>query len=304
MGMPENMRGAIRSMVPVVQFMFVAYDAEPPTSSDTRYSSVLATTSPGGDWHNIFTALEANQRITTIFYQALPGRANKLWLTHGREIGYLDMPDDIHNPVNDRNMRYNWIGHLTTAWIDFDTPELDHFFDELRLTTRNLNGERSIRVDYKTNSDESADTWTPFPVDYFTSPFEVLTVGDSGVTGRRIRFRFVFKGDTVTPLAINTTEVRGVQMNEVLYDLSLDVTFQDRLMLMNTLEEDDTALAAIQVLETWKESATPLTLRCAIPGAGVLIDNVRGHIDPVSLVYQEWDERGVKVASNVVFKQL
>ena len=99
--MPASRRGAITSLRAVVQYLFAAYNG-----GSSRYSSILATSSPGGDWHSIFIAPEIGMVISEVFYQTVPGVTNRLWFDYGGYIAYLVMPDDTHSPLNDSNMAY------------------------------------------------------------------------------------------------------------------------------------------------------------------------------------------------------
>jgi len=302
-GMRNTKKGSFKKLLPVVQYMFGAYDAG---AGDGRYSSVLATTQPGGDWHNIFTAIEKNQRISTIHYQAVPGRVNRLWMIHGRDIGYLEMPDDIHNPVNDTNVRYAWWGYLTTGWIDFDSPELEHYFDDLRVMTRNLGTDKTLRVFFKMNRDEPGDPASDWQglAGFTQSPYERISIGGGGSTvwGQRIKFRIAFMSDSFATPVLNAFEVRGNQMNEVKYDFTIDVRIEDRLMLMSGDDSTQKASAVVNQLAAWQEKAAPLTLRFAGPGMSGIIDNVKCHIDPVSLAVTEWDNEETKLTGNILVK--
>jgi hypothetical protein len=308
-GIPLGRRGYIASMVPAVQYLYIAYDAGITTSdrltaSSGGRSSIMCTTSPGGDWHELFRAFGNNQRISVIFHQNVPNTHNRLWFTHGRDIMYLVLPDDTHNPVNDQSMRFIWEGYLTTAWYDFDNPELNKYFDVVRLISKNLQTHMSIRVDYKVDADGdlfSPNTWTPFPTEATSPPYTSLAVGNGSVTGKRIRFRIVIQSDTKFPAILHSFELRANQMNEIKYDLVFDIGVGANLQLMGQEDSASSADSVIDIIESWKEYAPPLTMRCAMPDGGTLFDNIRGHIDPVSWVTQEWNEIETVMRGNITF---
>ncbi len=309
MGMPEGRRGYVAAMQAVLQYLYVAYDA------GTGISSVLCTTSPGGGWHELARGREAGQSIGSVFYQAVPGLTNKLWIMHGGDIGYLVMPDDTHNPIGDAAMRYAPESYVTSAWLDLDSPELDHYFDEVRVMSRNLlDKRRRLRLQYKVDTDDdalanaaaprtAAQAWVSFSDEVVTSPLAVRPVGAGRVTGKRIKIRAVLTSDTREPCPISWIELRANQMNEVLYQFVFDMTVDDRMMLMSGSDSTEKAEAVLNVLRGWQEIGTPLTMRIAPPAGGRIMDNVIGHVDPIGLVVQEWNDERTKLSGSITFMQ-
>ncbi len=303
-GMPLGRRGAFTGIVPVMGYMFCGYAGLLATDK----SAILATTSPGGDWHEIFRAFEAGKQITSIYYQSIPYRANKLWIVMGNQIGSLCMPDDAHNPRNDDYVRMAPEGYVTTSWYDFDTPELDHYFDELRFLTENAQATSTsnlkIEVDYQTDVAYDSTVWTRFPLASIvtTSPYKKLAIGNGLVTGNRIRFRLRILGDVSGSIILNSTELRANQMNEALYDVTFDFRSGDRITLLNGNDSTGMAIDAINVLESWKEDATLLTMRVALPGGGTIFDNLVGHIDPVSMLTAEWNDQETTILGSITLK--
>lgn len=309
MGMPEGRRGYVADCQAALQYLYVAHDA------GEGVSCVLCSTSPGGSWHELARAREAGQPIGSVYYQTVPGLTNKLWIMHGADIGYLVMPDDTHNPIGDAAMRYAPECYVTSAWIDLDSPELDHYFDEVRVMSRNLSRSRSLKLQYKVNVDDdelsnassprtAAQAWTTFGgEDVTSSPLAVRAIGDGKVTGRRLRLRAVMTCDTHEAQVINWLEVRANQMNEVLYQYVFDVTVDDRMMLLNGNDSTDRAAEVLEQLQAWQETATLLTMRIAPPAGGSIMDNVCGHIDPVGLVVAEWNDEHTRLSGSVTFMQ-
>lgn len=295
-GMPIGRRGAITALRPVVQYLIAAYDA-----GTGGKSSILVTSSPGSDWHEIFRAMEAGQRIRSIFYQTVPGKANKLWMMYGDFLAYLVMPDDTHSPLNDANMRYAPRAALTTAWFDFDTAELAHFFQYLRVLARNVGALfTDMPVYYQTEANET--TWTSCGSVTSSGTIQQLTIGAGSVTGSKVRFRLVFNCDTVTPTVLKSYELRANQINEALYDVLIDLEFADWVMMMDGGDSRVKAGSLLATLEAWKLSATPLTVRCAVPQLAGLLDNVRCNIDPFSLLTGEWADWSVVLNGNLQLK--
>jgi len=307
-GLPNARRGRVSGFVPVPNAAYLGYDA------DDGVSSVYATLTPGGSWHEIFRPWGTDQRVRGMYYQSVPLLPNRLWvhLAQAGDIGYLTMPDDTASPLNDNDMLYTWESYLVTSWFDLDSPELDHFFDELRLMTLNLGSTSStgsdtgsptgkrIEVDYQVDDADGESPWARFSADVTTSPHQILGYGDNLVTGRRSRFRLrLLTDDEATPVIVQSTELRGNTMNEVLYDYIMDFTLKDKLQLLNGADETQTMAEKLAQLEAWQEDATPLTARFAIPP----FDNIRCHIDPVSLVPASWAPDETKLTGSLTLKQ-
>jgi len=302
-GMPPTRRGTVADFQAVLQYGFIAWNGG---EASSYLSAILATPSPGGSWHELFRMPSANLTIQSLAYQSIPILPNRLWFQGGHDVAYLTMPNTAQNPLNDSDMRYTWEGYLTTAWIDLDTIELDHFWDELRLFTRHLSSGTPpalVEVDYQTDAASDASAWTRFTSAYNTSPVQMLAVGNTSVTGRRLRLRLrLLPGSTTTPVVINELELRANQLNEVLYDYVLDVRWGDRMMLWHGGEAraaSEQAGAILAQLNAWKGNAAPLTLRTRHP----LIDNVRGHLDPVALTPASWDPDEQALAGSLTFRE-
>lgn len=296
-GMDASRRGRVSDFRPILQYGYGAINA----GSGAGLSSIMATTSPGGDWHELYRARGPGRQICDLFYQSIPGVCNRLWFSESNGIGYLHLPRDAHSPLNDPNMRYCDQSVVVTSWIDGDSADLDHFWNELRLYTRNLGafGGGRIEVDYQADDDND---WTAFPASgvFATSPHQIKPVGDGTVTGRRVRFRLrLHTINTDTPVIVNALDVRVDVMHEVLYDYVLDFQSKDRLMLLSGKDSRTRSIAALAQLEAWQEDATVLTWRCVIPA----FDNLRGHIDPVSLVPRSWRKNNTELIGSLTFKQ-
>lgn len=294
-GMPANRRGRATDFRPVLQYGYIAWDG-----GDDNYSAILATPAPGGAWHELYRAPTAGKRITSVFYQTIPLLGNRLWFNEGPDFAFLSMPDDTHTPAHDSAMQYRWEGYMVTSWVDLETPALDHLYEVLRFFTRNLGNGLEVQVDYQVDDADDADDWSRCPVPVDTSPYQVLTVGDGEVTGRRARFRLRLLTDDVSvPAVVNAMDLRAVTMNEVKYDYVIDLTVESQVALIYGGDSTTTMEAAAAQLESWQEDATPLTMESVIDAFGLVV----GNIDPVSLVVASWAPDETKLAGSITIRE-
>jgi hypothetical protein len=294
-GMPSNRVGVVADFMPVLQRGYVAYDG-----GDSNYSCVMATTAPGGSWHELYRSNEAGARITSVFYQHIPNLINRLWVWQGADVLWLATSDDTHNPLNDSQMLYAHEGYIVTAWYD-ESVDLDHFYDKLRMFTKNLvsGGARRVEVDYQVDGAGDGDTWNRSNVDYSTSPYQTENVGNGAVTGWRIRLRLRFLSSAqATPVVITSMDIRQNVVNEALYDYIIDIREEDRLMLLNGADETATAISVINQLTQWQQQADPLTMTCVVPS----FSSATGNIDPISLVPLSWNPKNTSMAGSITFK--
>ncbi len=297
-GLPSDRRGRVSDFRPVHQYAYVCIDA------GDGYSSILMTTSPGGDWHEIYRAPEADRRIRSMYYQSVPSGVNLLWYLEGGDVGCVLRERDTASPLNDSYMAYSPEGYVVSAWIDLDTPELDHYWDEMRLFSKQLGDDYTgfVRMDYQVDNDAA---WTPAPVGgwytFTTSPYQRQNIGNGLVTGRRFRYRLVFSSAVLTsPIVISALEVRANTMNEVLYDFILDFLTEDRLQLLTGEDTTEQATSVFAVLAGWQEDATPLTFTSVL---GSPFTAISCHIDPVALVPRSWESRATKWSGSLTLKQ-
>jgi hypothetical protein len=295
-GMPAGRSGRVTDWTTILHRAAIAYDADAAGTS-----SILITTYPGGDWHEVYRAPKVGRRITTVAFQSLPDVPNRLWFCEGGDLMYLYLPDDVLNPVNDPAMRYIWEGYLTMAWIDLDTPELEHFWHLLRLFTENLSTTygRRIEVDYQLDGATDASRWQRMSQSFIISPVQVEPVGGGHVAGWRIRFRLRLLTETAeTPPIVQAIEVRANTLGEPLTDFILDIQKGDRMMLIGGAEDRDSAQKALNQLALWQISGYPLSTTSVLP----FFDGWTGHIDPVSVVTKKHEDNTVSLVGSITFK--
>lgn len=321
-GMIWYKQGTVSDFRPVLQYGWTALKGLPKersTNQVARQSTLLATTTPGGDWHEIFTypiqlttatgssgtefVPYEQYPIMAIAYQAVPYNTNRMWIAQGSEIWMLYMPGSYNNPVQDTDLIYAPYSYLTTGWIDYSAPELDKYFDELRLYFKYVSDSQtpcSMGIDYQLDNALDRDSWT-----YLTNVSASGYVQQSvGVTGRRIRFRFRQLTQALyNPGLLTSWELRSNIMNEVLYDFTASVRVEDKVEAYVGYETDgsNTAQAALAILQSWQEDATPLTM-----GYRTLTGYINGvsvHLNPVPLVVVATEENDIRLVGQLTLKQ-
>ena len=131
--LPFGRDGVDAAYAPYVSWLFVANDAG---SSGT--SSVLVY--DGLNWHEMMRGF-ANKRIRDVFIQTVSGGRNRLWIDHGGDSIYIEMPYLKGNPLDDTGMSYMHESVVESAIIDMGTAsKLPKYIKELTVTADNLDG--------------------------------------------------------------------------------------------------------------------------------------------------------------------
>lgn len=315
-GLPTLRKGRIVDFVPVLGHGYVAIDAM------NNYSTIMATISPGGGWHEIYRAPKG-ERIRSLYYQPMPdGAPNRLWFSQGNDICFLPMPQDMLSPLNDiavEGMLFHWEAYVTTSWFDFGSPSLDHFFDRLTFSTDYLDGFTILgnalagsrlaayyQVDTGLDIEQGdAVSWTNIGSEALFGTYNSLPIGPNhNVTGRRIRFLLRLNVSSAGGAAflprVRMMELRANEINEVLYDYNLDIRIEDRIELLNGQQSTARAQDILSVLESWQTRATPLTMRSIVP----VFDNIRVNLDPLSVVPVTFERGETRLVGGLSLKQI
>jgi len=304
-GMPLNRRGTIISAQPIFGFMACAVSSD---RAQGWISSILATPAPGGSWGELFRGLIADYSIDNLYYQNIPILSNRLWFSHGGHPCYMFMPNSAQNPLNDTpststspytGMVYSPGALLKTSWIDHEAPEREHDWSELRVYTENLAAapygtiRPAMTIWPSTRTDLTAIT---------TSPYQYQNITQ---VGNRAQLEFSLEaGDSRIPPVLRSFTLRGVQMNEVRYDVRIDFEHADNIQLVNyegdAIDADMQTRAVLAVLDSWQEKSTRLTLRTR----SSLLNGITGHIEPVPYTLMAWDEEQRKIQGSIMFRQV
>jgi len=303
-GLPLDRRGNVVSAAPIFGFMACAISS---LQNQGWVSSVMATPAPGGAWHELLRGLTVNYPIDSLFYQNIPLISNRLWFSHGENPCYLFLPNSAQNPLQDTpstatspypGMVYGPAAVLKTSWIDFDAPEREHDWTELRVYNENVGAapygtiKPRITIWPASTSDLTEVTELPYQYQYLD------------IRGNRARLTFILEQrDARIPAVLRSFLLRAIQMNEVRYDVVVDFEHSDNLQLNNyggqAIDPEEQTLAALAILDSWQEKSTRLTLYTRHPA----VNGIRGHIEPVPFTCLEWDAESKKLTGQIMFRQ-
>ena len=228
-------------------------------------------------------------RLHDIHMQMVPGKIDRLWITHGADILWIPMPNTSFNPLNDLNFRYTHEAEVITGWFTLGFLDVSKFFKSLKLYSESLSGtSQYIGVDYQTETGTLVSGWTAISDDFDTSPYqEVLISSSYNVTGRRIRFRYrLYTDDNTKTPVIRATVLDTLMRFPVKYMYSMNIRLEDypashvgRKDYLTTVED------ITSQLETWSDAPTILTFRCVFSP----YDNKRVVLEPLSMNPTEVD---------------
>ena len=113
----------------------------------------------------------------------------------------MRLPNQTDNPRHTQSADHPLItGEFITSWMDWNRPNVLKAFNRFTLLTEDLSTSPNVRVSYEVDNDTSFTDINSSDSTFNTSPAETINF-NSGVTGRRIRLRFIFAN------LVNTTAV-------------------------------------------------------------------------------------------------
>lgn len=307
-GLPLSRRGIVISSQPIFGFMAAAVSGY---RSEGWISTLMATPAPGGAWHEIFRGIDSDYSIDNLYYQNIPLLSNRLWFAHGGNPCYATMPNTAQNPLNDTpattvlpsntypGMLYSPGAMLKTAWIDWDAPEREKDWTELRVYSENLGA-----YPYGTVK-PSLTIWPTTAtglVDVTVAPYSTQALD---VRGNRGQLQWVLEaGDARVPPVLRSFTLRAVQMNEVRYDVLLDFEAANLMELQafgaDAIDANDQPVNIINILDSWQEKSTRLTLTTKHPAMAQL----KGHVEPVPWTGASWKAEETKLTGQIMFRSV
>jgi len=197
-GLPDNRRGPITKIEPVIGWLLASVDA------GSGYSSVLAWNTRG--WHEMFRGFTAGKSIRNIKWQPVPGMNPKLWINIGGEMVYQEWPKDTLNPLRDANVNFQHEFEMISSTIDMGASQLPKFIEELSLISANEDNIR-IEMDYQVDEKVGSTSWITAG-EFHSVPEDVVRINEGN--RRRVRYRLrALTEDAQTPPVVDATVLKG-----------------------------------------------------------------------------------------------
>jgi len=263
-GLPSNRQGPISALVGYPGRFFASVDG-----GSSNYSSILTSTG-SSDWHEIYRAPEVGKRIRNMAFEVVPGLSDRLWFSQGMDMLWLYFPSNTLDPTRDSSYRFTHEGHLITSWTYLDLQDVPKLFKSVKVFGENYSGStRVISCDYQTDGDDESSAWTEISGTFNTVPIEEIDFASNAVTGavtgRRIRLRFRFYTDDASEsprMKASIIEAIGRIGTKFQYSVNYRAKDEDIDLEGDEVTEFTTVQAVMTQLDSWANSATPLTMRC------------------------------------------
>ena len=209
-GLPDGLQGSVSALAAGVGMVFAAVDGG---SSNT--SSVYALTEGGNIWHPIWEGWEAGQRVRNLFVQPQNGSTNpqRLWISVGADLVYIDFPDESLNPLKDANQEFVWESVIETSSIDTGAASLPKLFKELAVVSKNLGTVASIGIDYQIDQDVGSSDWVQ-ATELYLSPRDSAPLNLGNKEKIRLRLRMMTNTST-TPVEVQATVLKGLSRTPI-----------------------------------------------------------------------------------------
>jgi hypothetical protein len=285
-GMPDGRGGVITSLVSYPGRIFAAVSYETDVALQGKgvpyYSCVL--TYNGSGWHEVYRS-PVNRTISNIFFQAVPGSTDRLWIALDNDLAYIPLPSETFDPLRDSRFRYAPDGEIITAWINSGFADAYKYFRSIKLhldktfSTWFIDGPQSVLVSSSYRLDENLD-WVAIAGNMLDVPFDEEVIGARGVNGRRIQFRFRLQTtDARKSPVIKASIIEAVTVTPTKHAYGLSCFLKANPLNLRGEPEATDAETMIAQLDTWSGTAQPLQMRCVHP----LYDSVDVFLMPSTL---------------------
>jgi hypothetical protein len=185
----------------------------------------------GSGWHTFWTSAQVDTFGVGVDDRALAVATHqsnyRLWWAHNRQLYFMDLDTDIHNPriLTSRNYAYGPLSHIT-PWWEYGSGIQHKVHGHILAVTRDVAGLNAL-VQYQTDFNESS--WTNFGTGVLANGLIDLSPGAAGIQCRWIRFKITLTRETAnitdSPIIeVFTSEVMRVLPPTFAFGLELDLT--------------------------------------------------------------------------------
>ena len=176
---------------------------------------------------------------------------------------YVPLPVQYGDPLNDTNLTHKTGGTFETCWLDKGLPNVPKTFLTFTLSSLSLSGTaRTVKVEYMLWENQA---WVELggtgEGSFNISPLQTKPFA-SGVSGRKIRFRFsLYTDNTANGVGIIQFTYRYALKPLKLNTFTARIKLSNKNLLLNTGAEDTEMTYGIvsSQLHAWKDEQ-PLTL--------------------------------------------
>jgi len=195
---PYGRDGIDSAYAAYVSWLFTANDAGSGTSSVLLYD--------GLNWHEMMRSFTTGKRIREVFIQTVSDARNRLWIDHGGDSVYIELPLKKGNPLDDSGMSYMHESVVESSIIDMGTAsKLPKYIKELTATVKNLDGSgKRVEVDYRVDDDTE---WTHAGT-LLLSPEDTVKINETNI--RKFQYRLRMLTDNYqTPIDVSGVVPNG-----------------------------------------------------------------------------------------------
>lgn len=255
-GLPADRTGIVAKLLSLPGMVLAVIDG-----GDDNYSSVLAYNNEG--YHELYRAPRTGLRIRNIHHQQIPGAIDRLWISQGADICYVDF---LIDPEKDAEFSHTHEAVLVTSRVTAGLIDVNKFYKSLKAVTENLStaGAGNENVWLEAHYKIDGGNWTSFPSVYDTSPFqEISFTSDNSSAGRwaQVKIKLCTKYAAAgyhAKLAALVYKMIIVQESKDTYTLTFRLKDDD----IDLLGDKDplTMTQKLTRLNGWIASPYPLTL--------------------------------------------
>lgn len=199
-GLPQNRRGPISGITSAIGGYFISIDA-----GSTGISGVYFWNERG--FHEVYRAPKAGLRCYNVWWQSVSGAKPRLWVSVGPDLVYMELPENVINPLHDTTVNYMHEAVVISSTIDMDAVALPKAFREIVGWLDNIITGIDVQVDYQVDDDVGTTNWIHAGGWYRTGENSIqLSEGNRRIMRYRLRLR---TNDSDKPPVVEAVVMEG-----------------------------------------------------------------------------------------------
>jgi hypothetical protein len=258
-GLPSGRQGPISALEPHPGKYLVAVDAGSGTSA-------VLFNNGSDNYHEIYRAPAADERIWDAQTQVVPDGPSRLWIAMGSDILWVPIPYATVKPEQDSTFEFAYEAVCESGWIHAGMPDVWKFFHSFKSWAENLEADtdRTGGIDVEMQYQFDTDlTWRSLPEKFSEMPNQEIKIKEIlGINAKRMKYRAILRTNdkSITPI-VKSIVIENAMRIQIKYAFSFRVRVADNDVNALGERDDKKALEKMDQIKEWVDNITPLYIR-------------------------------------------